>query len=65
MLMYCKLLRKKSIFAINYNYLFPKHDLFKRDGTVMLSIFLEKYNLSTCLYVSIRLLLIPCLNCVI
>ena len=31
MLMYCKLLGKKSVFAINYNYLSVKHDLCKRD----------------------------------
>ena len=31
MLMYCKLLCKKSIFVINYNYLSVKYDLCKRD----------------------------------
>ena len=29
--MYCKLLCKKSVFAINYNYLSVKYDLCKRD----------------------------------
>ena len=31
MLMYCKLLRKKSVFVINYNTLSVKYDLCNRD----------------------------------
>ena len=62
--MYCKLLCEKSVFANKHNDLSVKYDSCKRDH-VMLLIFLEKKNLSTCQYQNLRLLLILWLNCVI
>ena len=45
--MYCKLLCEKSVFANKHNDLSVKYDSCIRDH-VMLLIFLEKKNLSTC-----------------
>ena len=63
--MYSKLLCTTSVFVINYNYLSVKYDLCKRDWYCDVAHLLETENIRACLFVTLRLLLVLCMNCVI